>query len=479
MTRWPPEDEQRGDGLHDAGEAADDEAEFDVLERRADVAREEFFPFVVELGLDGEGFDGLDAGDGFDHEGVVRCAGAPDGLDLPLDDGDGPDVLYDVEGYDNEGDEGERYAVPEHERDEDDREKDVKDGHEGLSCEEFADAIERADAHEGVADAAGFVVRERQADEVVEEPRAEDGVELDGRVVQQVGAQPREEGLQQEEDDHADADDGEGGPALVADDFVDDDLRDERHADAHELQEEGGEHDFAEVFLVVADDTQEPVEVVFLLEIGPAVACGEDEDFAGPGVGELLLCERDGLLEPRVDEVDGFVVVDDDDDVGAALHLGDGGHGDLAQFVEGRVEELAPQVVVARRLPEVVPEEGLVGALVLLDEFRLVEPRAEVREDLGQADHACRYAGSCLLACGHGWLFSYFPGTAARGSGLPYFAGRPQAEAPHRSSRGRMKKSRRPAIHITHFIIADTRRDFNREYNICQKVKEALDPPPG
>ena len=103
-----------------------------------------------------------------------------------------------------------------------------------------------------------------------EHARAEDRVELVDDVIEQVRLHQADQALHQEEDDHAPADDHQRRHALVADNFVDDDLRDERHPDPHQLQEKCPDEHLEQRFFISLEHHEEEVEIILLLDEIPA-----------------------------------------------------------------------------------------------------------------------------------------------------------------------------------------------------------------
>ena len=159
-----PKNGHADERLHQSAEGADDQTEFHVFKSGTHITRQKIFPAVIELWFNGQRLDGFDIGDGLDHKGVVGCTGTPYIFNLFLDDGYCPEVLHEVQGYTAEGNDGQRYVVPQHEQDKDNGEKYIQYRHQALTGEKAAYLAQRIDTHDGITDAAVFIIGQRQAD---------------------------------------------------------------------------------------------------------------------------------------------------------------------------------------------------------------------------------------------------------------------------------------------------------------------------
>lgn len=175
---------------------------------------------------------------------------------------------------------------------------------------------------------------------MAEQAGAEFDVDAAGGVGEEVGAQRREEALEEVDGDQADADHGEGGVALVHQHFVHHHLEEERGDEGEELEEEGGDQDFAEQPPVFDDGGDEPGEVEageFGGERGArgqqnerAVPAGEEVGFRqdlGPAAGGVLdedaALGRGGGAEGIVAGVGAAVDAGEDEEVAVTV-AGDG-----------------------------------------------------------------------------------------------------------------------------------------------------------
>ena len=156
-----------------------------------------------------------------------------------------------------------------------------------------------------------------------EQARTEYGVELVRRVVHYVSFQRGKERLHKEKHDHTATDNRQRRNAVVADNFVDDNLRYERKADAHKLQEKHCYQHFNEWLFVMQDNLHKPVYVVAFLDIVPAEGGGKDKKLVCPTFLEFF--DGNGLRSvfARVNRQDDFVIRAAYGNVGSVNHFGD------------------------------------------------------------------------------------------------------------------------------------------------------------
>jgi len=185
------------------------------LERGADIGGEAVFPADLHHRFDGGGLDGLDADDGFDEE-LLAFGGAVefvfDRLAQERTDQGGDE---DVERDGGEDDQREGGGIGEQDSGEDEGEEHVDQREQALAGEEGADGFEFTDAGDGLAGGAGFEIGQRQAQEVMKQPRAEFDIEAIGGVGERVAAQILQCHIEEAEGGEADDDDGECGEAFV------------------------------------------------------------------------------------------------------------------------------------------------------------------------------------------------------------------------------------------------------------------------
>ena len=168
------------------------------------IAREAAFPRVLPLRLDRGGLDGLDPGDALDQQCVIGRT-ALELLVEPAAQRAGHQQRDRQIGGDREHrDEEQLDRIQRHHREEDDREHRIDQHRQRGVGEEFADRLELADAHRGVADAARFEIAQRQPQQVAEQPRAQLDVDLLARFGIEPRAQPAERGLPERHRDEAD-----------------------------------------------------------------------------------------------------------------------------------------------------------------------------------------------------------------------------------------------------------------------------------
>ena len=118
--------------------------------------------------------------------------------------------MRDVQRDDEQDNQSQRHGVPEHERDKDDGKKNVQRRHQTGTRQKSANLTQRADPHQGVADAPSFVIRERQGNQMPEKSRAQYRVQLVRRVIEQISFDEIQKRLHEEEYHHAGTDNGQG-----------------------------------------------------------------------------------------------------------------------------------------------------------------------------------------------------------------------------------------------------------------------------
>ena len=111
-------------------------------------------------------------------------------------------------------------------------------------------------------------------------------VDAGGGVGEEPGAQAGEQRLGQHDGDEADGEDVEGGPGAMGQDLVDHDLEEERADQGQELEEKGRGQHRAEQAAEAHDRGDEPGEVEGAAVAGDGGAGGEEDQPAGPAVGE-------------------------------------------------------------------------------------------------------------------------------------------------------------------------------------------------
>ena len=258
------------------------------LEAGADVGSELVVPAARKAGLQGAGLDGLDAGDGLDQHGLVFCTAGKLDIEPPAQDGHHGQAQAKVQGQADQHDEGQRHAVEQHDGHEEDGEHHVQQHGEGVAGEEAADVFQLAHAGHRVAHAPRLEVRQGQLHEVSEQPRAQFHINAAGGVAEDVGAQGVEQALEHHNHHQADDQYVQGGQAAVHQDFVHDDLEEQRADQRKELQHEGDEQHFAQQLAVFDEAGDEPGEVELGQLARQAGAAGDEDEFAAPVPGELL-----------------------------------------------------------------------------------------------------------------------------------------------------------------------------------------------
>lgn len=187
------------------------------------------------------------------------------------------------------------------------------------------------------------------------QPGAENGIQLVRRMAEEIGLEPREHRLQQEDEQQRDAEHRQRGDAAAADDLVDDDLRHERHGDAEELQKKPGQQDFREIRPVALPYLVEPGQVVFLLEIFPAPAHGECQDLPRPDFGKLHRRQCQRLRQGRIDEEHDSLMGQGQDAIVAIRQLNDGRHWQVFQLVNTDREQLRFQRIFSSCSCQTIP----------------------------------------------------------------------------------------------------------------------------
>ncbi len=138
-------------------------------EAGADIGRQQAFPTLVHLRLDSAGLQGLHSGDAFDQERLAFGAAAEAFVDARPQQRcqDDADDHVKQDGDDHHGEQP--WRIEPHDDQENDREQHVDDQGHGRRGQEFADRVQFADASDGIADAAGLEIGERQAQQVAVE----------------------------------------------------------------------------------------------------------------------------------------------------------------------------------------------------------------------------------------------------------------------------------------------------------------------
>ena len=252
------------------------------LEAGRDVGRELVVPAFRDGRLQGAGLDGLDAGHGFDQQRLVLGTARELLVQARAQDGHEHQAQRHVERQAHEHDERERHAVGEHHGDEDRAEQDVEHERERVAGEEAADVLQLAHARHRVADAAGLEVSQGQPQQVAEQPRAEFHVDAARGVAEHVGAQHRQNALEQHDDHEADHEHVERGQAAMHEHLVHHDLEEQRADQAEELQEQRDDEHFAEQLAVLHEARDEPAEVELRELAGERRAAGDEDELAGP-----------------------------------------------------------------------------------------------------------------------------------------------------------------------------------------------------
>lgn len=108
-----------------------------------------------------------------------------------------------------------------------------------------------------------------------------------GGVRKHVSAQCGQQDFEQGDSDQADGDDVKGRQAAMDQDFVGNNLEEQRGDQAKALQDDGDEQDFEQELAVFDDGRYEPAEVKFSEFAGQRSPGGEEDQLAGAACLEV------------------------------------------------------------------------------------------------------------------------------------------------------------------------------------------------
>ena len=141
-----PKDCHRHERFGNGSEGSDEQSEFRHFKMCADITGDKIFPFVDELRFDRQSFDGFDVRYGFDHEGIAGDFCAPDTAELASYYRHCHELNCINWDY-AQRNQSQRYRIPEHETDKDERKERVKDSHQAGTGQKIADASQGFDTH--------------------------------------------------------------------------------------------------------------------------------------------------------------------------------------------------------------------------------------------------------------------------------------------------------------------------------------------
>ena len=325
-------------------------------------------PELALLGLDRQRLDGAHAVDGLDQHRLARALGVVERLQPGVEglDQQHHDQRHQRREAEHHG--RELAAVGHQQRDEQDQADGVERGEEQLPGQEAPDRLHLLHVAHDDASGVALEILDRQRQQLAEGASRQPDVDHVGRVQQQGLAHEAEAGLEQQQADDGHRQHGQGRVALVHQHLVDDQLREDRHAHAEQLQHDGGDRDVAEGLALAQDLGDEPAQSERLVLVEQLVLALEQHQLAGPAAQEIGLLDQTDLAAAgqRVEHGQPRAVV-------ARLHAGDDDRAavaptrqqrkdvlELDQFVPAGVDPLRLEAQIGRHAQQ-QPVVGFTG----------------------------------------------------------------------------------------------------------------------
>ena len=229
--------------------------------RGSDISRELLFPFSLHERLDRHRFDGLDARDALDEEGLVDRAvmkflfqaGAEEGRYRNRQDG--------VKRQGGHHDPGEKRTVEEHHADKDRAEKEIEHKRDRRAGQKLANGFQFPDARHRVAHAARLKIGQRQSHQVTENAGAQLDIDPVARMRKKIGAQSRQGDVEEPDQGQAGDQNLKGRKSAMDEHLVDDGLKDQRRGQAEKLDHEGRGENLIQHAAVFCDRAPKPGQV--------------------------------------------------------------------------------------------------------------------------------------------------------------------------------------------------------------------------